>query len=60
MTQRGRPAVTRARVLNYWRRHGPCPVRQICRALEVERSWAKRTLKLLAETGQIILPPSQS
>lgn len=50
---RGRPPITRARVRTYWLKHGPCPVRQICRALETERSWTKRTLRLLAEKGEI-------
>lgn len=57
---RGRPPATRDRVLTYWRKHGPCPARQVCRALGVERSWARRTLKLLAQRGDIILPPSQA
>lgn len=42
---RGRPAVTRARVLTYWRKHGPCPVMQVVRATGAERSHVYRILK---------------
>jgi len=41
---RGRPAVTRARVLNYWRNHGPCPIMQVVRATGADRSYVKRIL----------------
>lgn len=47
---RGRPPVTRARVLNYWRKHGPCPVMQVVRATGAERSHVYRILK--REHGQ--------
>lgn len=57
---KGRPPATRARVLTYWRKHGPVPVRQVCRALGTERSWTRRTLKMLASRGEIFLPPSQA
>lgn len=42
---RGRPPVTRARVLNYWEKHSPCPVMQVCRATGAERSHVKRILR---------------
>lgn len=42
---RGRPPVTRARVLTYWRKHGPCPVMQVVRATGAERSHVYRILK---------------
>lgn len=42
---RGRPPVTRARVLNYWSKHGPCTIAQVCRATGAERSHVKRILK---------------
>lgn len=42
---RGRPPVTRARVLTYWRKHGPCPVMQVVRATGAERAYVKRVLK---------------
>lgn len=42
---RGRPPVTRARVLNYWNKHGPCPVMQVCRVTGAERSHVYRILK---------------
>lgn len=46
---RGRPAVTRARVLNYWKEHGPCSIMQIVRVTGAERSQIKRYL--LQESG---------
>jgi len=45
MADRGRPPATRARVLNYWRKHGPCPVRQVCRATGAERSYVRRLFR---------------
>jgi hypothetical protein len=42
---RGRPAVTRDRVLTYWRKHGPCTIMQIVRATGAERSHIKRMLR---------------
>lgn len=42
---RGRPAVTRARLLTYVGKHWPCPIRQICRATGAERSYVKRVLR---------------
>lgn len=46
---RGRPPVTRARVLRYWEAHGPCSVRQICRELSMDRSDVKRILRRFAD-----------
>lgn len=46
---RGRPPVTRARVLRYWRKHGPCPVRQVCRDLKVDRTDVRRILRRFAD-----------
>ena len=60
MSRGGRPTVARSRVATYWNKHGPVPVRQVCRVLGTERSWTKRTLKLLAERGDIVLPPSHA
>lgn len=42
---RGRPPVTRARVLRYWREHGPCTIGQVCRATGADRSHIYRILK---------------
>jgi hypothetical protein len=39
---RGRPPVTRARVLTYWRKHGPCPTMQIVRGTGADRNHVKR------------------
>ncbi len=42
---RGRPPVTRARVLTYWAKHGPCTIMQVCRVTGAERSHVKRILR---------------
>lgn len=46
---RGRPPATRARVLNYWAKHAPCTVMQVCRATGAERSHVKRILKKFSQ-----------
>jgi DNA-binding MarR family transcriptional regulator len=50
----GRPPVTRARVLRYWERNGPCPVRQIARDLGMDRSNVKRILRRFAEMQPVL------
>jgi len=45
---RGRPPITRTRVLRYWQRNGPCPVRQVARDLDMDRSDVKRILRRFA------------
>lgn len=47
---RGRPATTRARCINYLRHHYPCTQGQFIRALGIERSYGKRTLRFFLET----------
>lgn len=43
---RGRPPVTRARVLTYWRKHGPCSLGQVMRGCQLhDRSHALRILR---------------
>lgn len=58
---RGRPSgqitPSRAKVMTYWRKHGPCPVMQLVRATGVERSRAKRILRDLNEMGKLIYRP---
>lgn len=44
MKRRGRPPVTRARILTYWRKHAPCSVMQVVRATGSDRSTVKRIL----------------
>ena len=44
----GRPPVTRARVLRYWSKHGPCPVMQVSRELGIDRTDVKRILRRFA------------
>jgi len=41
----GRPPVTRARVLRYWERNGPCPVAHVSEALGVDRTDIYRILR---------------
>lgn len=50
---RGRPPVTRARVLNYWNEHGPCSIRQICRVMNIDRSDVKRIMRAAEKAGLI-------
>lgn len=43
---RGRPPVTRARVVNYWLKHGPCTLGQVMRACQLhDRAHALRLLR---------------
>lgn len=48
---RGRPPVTRARVLNYWNAHGPCPIMQVCRATGADRRHVQRMMRALEKSG---------
>ncbi len=52
MATRGRPPVTRQRVLTYWRKHGPCSLGQLIRATGAERSYLKRLL--LQESSKMV------
>lgn len=46
MADRGRPPLTRARVLTYWRKHGPCSLGQVMRGCQLhDRSHALRILR---------------
>lgn len=42
---RGRPPITRARVLNYIDRHHPATVMQIARAMQIDRANVYRILR---------------
>jgi hypothetical protein len=42
IAKRGRPPVTRARVLTYWRKHGPCSIMQVCRVTGADRRYVQR------------------
>lgn len=53
MSRRGRPAITRARVLNYWAKHGPCTIMQVCRVTGAERSHVKRILRMFGDNGMM-------
>lgn len=50
---RGRPALTRARVLNYWRTHGPCPIMQIVRATGADRRHVQRLMRAAEKSGMM-------
>ncbi len=50
----GRPPVTRVRVLRYWGKHGPCPVMQVSRALNVDRTDVKRILRRFADLQPVL------
>lgn len=52
-SQRGRPPLTRARVLTYWRKHGPCPIMQIVRATGAERRHVQRIVRSAEKCGAI-------
>lgn len=45
---RGRPPVTRNRVLSYWQAHGPCPVMEVARQTGADRPHVYRILKNFA------------
>ena len=53
---RGRPPTTRARVVTYWTKHGPCTIGQVCRATGAERSHVKRILRMAYDRGEIVPP----
>jgi hypothetical protein len=59
MMGKGRPPVTRARLLNYVDKHWPCPIRQICRATGAERSYVRRVLKQENLPTAIFAPASR-
>ena len=48
---RGRPPITRARVLNYWQKHGPCSIMQIVRATGAHRSHVQRIMRAAEKAG---------
>lgn len=43
---RGRPPVTRARVLSYWEKHGPCSLGQVIRGTGADRRYVQRMKNL--------------
>lgn len=53
MAERGRPPLTRARVLSYWRKHGPCSVRQIARATGADRRHVQRIMRAAEKAGVV-------
>lgn len=50
---RGRPPLTRARVLTYWRKHGPCSMMQIVRATGAERRHVQRIIRAAEKAGEL-------
>lgn len=53
MAERGRPPLTRARVLSYWRKHGPCTIMQIVRATGADRRHVQRIIRAAEKAGQL-------
>lgn len=47
----GRPAVTRARVVNYWQEHGPCSIMQVVRATGADRRYVQRMFRAAEKYG---------
>lgn len=54
MAERGRPPLTRARVLTYWRKHGPCSITQVARGTGASRRHVIRLLTSASRCGEII------
>jgi hypothetical protein len=50
---KGRPPVTRARVLTYWRKHGPCSIAQVERGTGASRRHVIRLLVAASKAGLI-------
>lgn len=50
---RGRPPVTRQRVLTYWRKHGPCSIMQIVRATGSDRRHVQRIMRALEKSREM-------
>lgn len=53
MADRGRPPLTRARVLNYWAKHGPCPIMQIVRGTGSDRRHVQRIIRAAEKAGAL-------
>jgi predicted transcriptional regulator len=51
---RGRPPLTRARVLTYWRKHGPCSIMQVCRVTGADRRHVQRIMRAAEKAGMVM------
>lgn len=51
---RGRPPITRNRVLTYWRKHGPCTIMQIVRATGSDRRHVQRIIRAIEKSAPSI------
>lgn len=51
---RGRPPVTRARVMGYVEKHGPCSIMQIVRATGADRRHVQRMMRAAEKSRQMI------
>lgn len=51
---RGRPPVTRARVLNYIESHHPISIMQIVRATGADRRHVQRMVRALEKNGMVV------
>lgn len=45
MNQRGRPPVTRSRIVTYWEKHQPCTLGQLIRGTGADRRYIQRLKK---------------
>ena len=54
MAGRGRPPLTRARVLTYVRKHAPCSIMQIVRATGADRRHVQRIVRAGEKLSQPI------
>ena len=52
---RGRPPATRARVMNYWREHGPCSIMQVCRATGADRRHVQRMFRAAEKADMVVV-----
>lgn len=53
MAKRGRPPLTRARVMTYCRKHWPCKIMQIVRATGAERRHVQRIIRAAEKSGDL-------
>jgi DNA-binding MarR family transcriptional regulator len=55
---RGRPPITRNRVLSYLAKHGPCPLTQIARATQSDLRHVRRIIRAIEKIEGANFAPS--
>jgi predicted transcriptional regulator len=60
MARTGRPPVTRARVLTYWRKHGPCGIRELARLTGADRRHVQRMIRAAEKCGAMTFAAASS